>query len=249
MKSIYSNILIFLFLFISLAGLSDWYIESIVSSGANNGMERVWIKDSFYKSETERYSVFYNSTNDSLRIENHIIKSYWEGSYSEWKSTTDPEPHKAGTSKKKKKKGNKTPKNVIQIKPMNDSVDIVGLIGQRYLITVNGKPVEEFFFAKTTAYNNLNLIRIDSIKNYISPSKFKYRQSEEYYGFIKKGIILKRMITDEKGLTEDELEIISVQPEEIDPVVFNVPDGYQPLPLEQITKELSSDTEPAKIDE
>ena len=176
MKSIFYNILIFLFLLISLAGLSDWYIEHIISSGANNGMERVWIKDSFYKSETEKYSVFYNSSNDSLRLENHIIKSYWEGSYSEWNSTTNPKSLKTGTSKKKKKKGSKTHRDVIQIKPMNDSVDIAGLIGQRYLITVNGKPVEEFFFSKTTVYKNLNLIRIDSIKNFFFPSKFNYRQ-------------------------------------------------------------------------
>ncbi len=236
MKNIFSKILLFSALFIVISGFGDWYIEKIITNSTHEGMEKVWIKGDFYKSKSNQYSVVYNSKTDSLRYENHHLRSYWAGSFAEWKAEIDSKKpiHSQSKDKKRSKKKSSKAKTIVLIKPMNDSLEIAGLMGQKYIVIVNGEPKEEFFFYRRSIYKEQTFNRINQIKDAFQVAKTKYRQTKDYVDFIKKGLVLKRIIMNKDGLFMDDMEMMTINSEEIDPTVFNVPDNYQPLPLEQL---------------
>lgn len=239
MKNIFSKILVISILFISLTTTADYHVEKISETSGKNSLIKIWVKDNYVKVETEQNTKVYNRENDSIRYESHVLHSYWEGSLTEFinkRRLASKVPKEDQKQRKRKKKLNEDNARVT-ILPLKDSTDIFGYSCQKYQVLENDKLVETFYYTnKINLFKGLNYSIINMLINPISNKKAEYKNSDSYKDFITKGLIMKRDFEGKSDTLREHEEVMAVFNDEVIPDVFNIPDGYHLMPLEEIFK-------------
>ena len=234
---------------------AGWVIVTKVKgSDAKEKQETLYIQGNIMKSVTD-FTIIYDMNTSEFAMLMDSSKTYWKGTTKDYKDGI-VEMMKARIAEELKALpenqrpyaermyndaldkfisgvGNDTVKVKTEVKKMNEKLTIATYTAQKYEVWVNNiKKVDMWISEKINIAPDFNYAAFVKFMKELTNSRsdLAYQTSPEYIAILNKGFSLKSFDAD-NSITR---ETLSVEKKQLDNTVFDIPQGYRKVTLNEI---------------